>query len=138
MQKTYLSYQVFTKTSPLRQALWVLGICILIMFIGGELSEDEEMPWFIGCTALGFYVWLNAVISFFITQKWGIYFLKSLVLFAFLSLIIYFIADFISEINALNLYEYRTMYLVTLIFYVLGMLVVALMRNVAQMLRINY
>lgn len=138
MQKTYLSYQVFKKTSPLMQTLWVLGIGIAAMFIGDLLSENEETAWFLGCTALGFYAWLNAVISFFIPKNWVKYFFLSIVLFVVLSIILYFAASLISQVKVIHLYEYRTMYAATCVFYVLGMLVVALMKNVAQALRIDY
>lgn len=138
MQKTFLSYQVFKKSSPLIQALWVLGIGIVAMFMGSMLGESEETAWFLASAALGFYAWLNAVISFFIVKKWAKYFFQSLVLFALLSISLYFAASILSKITVTHLYEYRTMYVATCVFYILGMLVVALMKNVAQALRIDY
>ncbi|MEZ4883743.1 MAG: hypothetical protein R3E32_03310 [Chitinophagales bacterium] len=138
MQKTYLSYSVFKKTSPLVQAFWVLSIAIIAMFIGVLLSGSDETAWFIGCASMGFYAWLNAVISFFITKKSAKYFGQSLLLFVLLSFILYFVADFLSESDVMSLYEYRTMYTVTVVFYILGSMVVALMRSIAQALRINY
>lgn len=120
------------------QSLWVLGIGTAAMFIGNLVSEDEETVWFFASTALGFYALLNAVISFFVIKKWVKYFLQSIVLFVLLSFALYFIAISLSQIDARNLYEYRMLYSVTVAFYILGSLVVTLMKNIAQALQIDY
>lgn len=138
MKKTFLSYQLFKRTSPLMQALWVLGIGTLAMFIGSLVSDDEETVWFFASTTLGFYALLNAVISFFVVKKWVKYFFQSIVLFLLLSFVLYTIASSLSQIDAKNLYEYRMLYSVTVAFYILGSLVVTLMKNIAQALQIDY
>ncbi|MFK7904096.1 MAG: hypothetical protein AB8B69_03180 [Chitinophagales bacterium] len=138
MQKTYLSYQVFTKLSPFMQMLWVLGIGVVAMFIGDLWSANEEMAWIVGSMVVGFYAWLNALISFFIAKKQAKYFFTSLFFFALTCIVVYGVGSFLSPVEVWNMYEYRMMFSITVAFYILGSLVVTLMKNIAQALQITY
>ncbi len=134
----YLSYKGIKRATPLRQAILVLIVATISIILLGQTSSNEEIEWFIGSSALGFFAWMNVVISFFQKEGWVRYVGQSLGLFIILSFIIYFVAQKVSTISIVNLAEYQTMLIATIVFYLCGIMVAGIIKNIAKGLGIDY
>lgn len=134
--KRLLSYSTIAQTNPMQQMMWVLLVAIISILLFGTFSSNEEIEWFIACASLGFFVWMNVILGFFKKEGWIMYVLQSAILFIFLFLVLYFLADFISNVPAYR--EYHIMLLATTVFYVLSTLLSALFKNVASLMGIEY
>ena len=136
--KVFLSYESFSRASPIQQGLLVFLVAALAIIIWGNLSADEGIEWFIALTALGFYTWLNIVVSFFSKAKWLVYVGKSFLVLLFLMAACLLLASKLSTTSFWDFPEYQTMLVLVFVFYILGLMVAALIKNVAEAMGIHY
>ena len=136
--RIFLSYESIAKASPLRQGMLVFLVAVLSILIWGTWSADQEIEWFIGVTAVGFYAWLNITISFFRkTKQWRYVGQSFLVLFG-LTIGCLWVAKLVSSTHIFDLREYQLMLASVFIFYCLGLMVATFIKNVAAVMGIHY
>lgn len=133
-----LSFGKLANAMPLKQFIAILLTALLLMILISIISSDKEFPWFIGAAALGFYVWVNAVLGFFTKAKWVSYIAQSFGLFLAMLLLLVAAATLLSGLSLFNLREYKIMFFATFIFYTCGIVVCTIIRNVAQLMDIHY
>lgn len=136
--KVFLSYESFSNASPFRQGLSVFLVAALTIIIWGNMSADEGIEWFVAVTALGFYIWLNILVSFFSKAKWLGYIGKSFLVLLLLSVGCLLLANQVATTSFWDFPEYQTMLVLVFIFYILGLMVAALIKNVAEVMGIHY
>ena len=133
-----LSFDILEHTTPIKQFLLVLPVSALLIIFSSIVSDSQETSWFIAVSALGFYVWANAVLGFFIKTRWLIYIIQSFVLFLILGILVMLLATYISGLSLRSLREYQIMFIATFVFHVCGIFVCAIIKNVAELMEINY
>ncbi|MGB1204350.1 MAG: hypothetical protein ACPG5B_01820 [Chitinophagales bacterium] len=138
MAKVWLSYENVRAAHPFRQAISVFALASTSIIITHLVQLNSEIEWFIAITALGFFVWVNAVLSFFIRKNALRYYLYSIVSFAALFVALAALAHSLSSINIFAKREYFIMLTAILVFYFLALMIVSLIRHIAKMFGIEY
>jgi hypothetical protein len=133
-----LSFDILEHTTPIKQFIIVLPISALLIVFSSIVSDSPETSWFVAVSALGFYVWANAVLGFFIKNRWLMYIIQSFVLFLVLGILVILLATYVSGLSLRSLREYQIMIIATFIFHVCGIFVCAIIKNVAELMEINY
>ncbi len=137
MSKAVLTYGFIKSITPIKQATAVLLVTSVAIIIASFISANQEIEWFLMVTALGFYTWMNAILSFFCQELWIKYFLKSIGLFIILTFLLGLLAKSLSTTYIFNIREYQIMYVATCIFYICALLVVNIIRQVASLMGIE-
>ncbi len=132
MNRTFLTYQQLRTASPIRQGIAITLVSIVCIILFSLVSNNVEVEWFIAITTLGFYTWTNSVLSFFRKTKKIQYFLLSVLVFLIMSAVLWLVADTLSSIDVFTIRAYVLLYMIVCVFYVCAMLVVTLIRKIAD------
>lgn len=133
-----ITFNALEQTTPVKQFLLVFPTALLAMAFAAVVSSNAENAWFISSAALGFYVWMNAVLGFFKKTNFGGYVGQSFGLFLVMGILLVASASWVSGLSLSGLREYKIMLLATFVFYVCGILISAIIRNVAILMEIHY
>lgn len=132
-----LSYKAATHATPFQQFVCVAVVAIVGMVVLRLLSSSSDLEWFWGCVSLGFFTWTNAILGFFRRQHWGRYVAHSVGFFALLTLVVYVAATLTARVGILQLPHYLTSFVATVIFYIVGNLVVAIIRFACELIGLD-
>lgn len=137
MQNGLMTYQHLREARPLKQGMVIFLISAVFVIIFGLFSSDQEVEWFLSLTAIGFYTWINAVLSFFQEQNKLRYFGESILVFIAISALFWLIDTGLSTVSIFDIRELLLLYAVTVVFYGFALLIVALIRNIAKLMGIR-
>lgn len=135
-KQVFLSLELVKESTPLQQGVSVAAVSAIIIGMLGMLTGNQETAWFVANCALGFFAWMNTVIGFFCRKRWLRYVGQSVFLFIALSALLWFVASMFSELQLMDLREYRTMFVATVVFYICSILIASIIREVAKLMRI--
>ena len=138
MKKVWLSYEIVRTASPFQQTISVFTLASISIIITHLVQLNSEIEWFITICALGFFTWVNSVLSFFIRKNAMRYYLHSVLAFMVLFFALSTLAYSLSSINILAKREYFIMLTAIVVFYFFAFLIVSLIRNVAKLVGIEY
>jgi len=112
-----LTFKKVEKLSPWKQFLFVLIPTTLLMLTATYWSENTEMHWILATTGMGFYLWMNTFIFFFVLEKQLRYFILSVLFFALLIGTTSYLAQYLSGMYLSKLYVYRSLIIAICIFF---------------------
>ncbi len=112
-----LTFKQVENMSPFRQAFFILLATLVFLLTASYWSSDPEIHWIVATTGMGFYLWLNTFIFFFIRKKQLQYFVLSVILFVAISALLAYLAQYLSGLLLSKLYVYRTLMAAIGIFY---------------------
>jgi hypothetical protein len=138
MKKIWLSYEIVRAASPFQQTISVFVLAVVSIIITHLIQLNSEIEWFIVVCALGFFVWVNSVLSFFIRKNAMRYYLHSVLAFIVLFVALSALAHSLSSINIFTKREYFIMLTAILVFYFFALMIVSLIRHIAKMFGIDY
>ncbi|QQS27480.1 MAG: hypothetical protein IPM47_11220 [Sphingobacteriales bacterium] len=133
-----LSFDILKQATPIKQFVIVLLVTGILMLLCQLFCENPEMVWFIAVSSLGFYVWANAVLGFFSKSSRLVYVIQSFLLFCVMAFLIIKAASYLSGQTLNSLREYQIMVLATFVFHIGGIIVCTIIKNVAELMEINY
>lgn len=133
-----VSVRLSRRLSPFRQFSAITLSALVLMFLSKLIGNGSDEIWFIAFTGMVFYVWANSVIGFFARQKALRYIGISWLYYILMSIVLIISARYLSLLSLGDLYEYRTLLIANLIFYIIATVVVSIMRGIAFFTGIEY
>ena len=138
MAKLWLSYDIVRAAPPFQQAVGVFALASVSIIVTHFIQLNSEIEWFVAVCALGFFTWVNSVLSFFIRQNAMRYYAHSVLAFAVLFVTLATLAHSLSNINIFTKREYFIMLTAIVVFYFFALMIVSLIRNIAKLVGIEY
>ncbi len=121
MSEPILSFRSVYAWTPFKQFLTILLLGILTLFSANLWSDNPEIHFIISTTSVGFFLWINTFILFFIKERLGRYVGLSILLFVLLNLMLHFTADYLSILSLKKQYVFKMMIIGITIFYFVSM-----------------
>ena len=122
------------KFHPVIQALAILVVATLGIFIFRTSSGTEKIEWYITASAILLYATANPIIGIF-SKKWLMYILFSVVCFAILMTLLIFITNSLAVLKIDKLVEFRLIFIAEAIFYLLITFLIAIFRSMVVLLQ---